>query len=414
MGGILEMSEKERDRLIIIKEVLSGRLTQVQAAKLLKITDRQVRNLLKSWKEAGDKGLVSKKRGNPSNHQFCKFEKQRILDIVRKDLEGFGPTLASEKLLELWKTTIPAETLRLWMIQEDIPYPSRKKKKRQIHKPRERRACQGELIQGDGSHHRWFGPDEEMYNLIVFIDDATGKLTALHFSKEETLEAYYKALKQHLLKYGRPRAFYTDRSAVAKTRQGDSITQFHKSLMDLDIELILANSPQAKGRVERVNRTLQDRLVKELQLRGIKTMEEANEFLPEFIEDFNKKFSKVPMSTIDAHRSLEGYDISTCLTKREIRTLTTSCIFQYQNTFFEVKGLAKTRNHKGRKVDLRVSFDGSFRVFLEGIEREVVESVQLAEPVQPKILSRKGLRHWKPGKNHPWRRWNPKGGPSAA
>lgn len=169
--------------------------------------------------------------------------------------------------------------------------------------------------------------------------------------------------------------------------------------------MILANSLQAKGRLERVNRTLQDRLVKELDFRGIKTIEEANSFLREFIEDFNRKFSKVPMSTVDAHRSLEGFDLSACLTKRERRTLSSSRIFQYNNDFFEVKGLAKTRNHKGRRVDLRIAFDGSFRVFVEGVERNYVRTVQPAKPAQPEVMNRRSLRLWKPAKNHPWKRW---------
>ncbi len=404
---ILEMSQKERERLVIIKRVLDKELSQVHAAKILKITERQIRNLVKAWKQDGDRGLISKKRGKLSNHQSCTEKKRRVVEILKENLDGFGPTLAQEKLMELWSISVGKETLRQWMLQAGITYPKKKVKKQRIHKPRERRSCFGELIQADGSHHRWFGEDEDMVNLTVFIDDATGKLTGLHFSKTETLEAYYTSLKQHLLSYGRPLSLYTDRSAVAEVRQGDSITQFHKSLNELGIDLILANSPQAKGRVERVNRIVQDRLVKELELRGIRTIEEANKYLPEFMESFNKRFSRVPMSNADAHRSLEGYDLSKCLTKRESRTLTRACIFCYNNVFFEVKGLAETRNHKGRKVELRIRLDGGMRVFIDGIEREFIKAVQPIEPSRPLLLSRKELRSWKPKKDHPWRRGAP-------
>lgn len=204
MEEILEMSEKERDRFVILRQIVDKRLTQKAAAKILKITDRQIRNLLKRWKKEGDKGFISKKRGKPSNHQYCSEKKKKILEIVKEQLEGYGPTLACEKLNEIWSISCRAETLRMWMIEEKIPYPDRRKKKVKIHKPRERRSCLGEMVQLDGSHHRWFGPDSEMINLMVFIDDAIGKLTALHFSKGETLEAYYTALREHLLKYGRP------------------------------------------------------------------------------------------------------------------------------------------------------------------------------------------------------------------
>jgi hypothetical protein len=249
-----------------------------------------------------------------------------------------------------------------------------------------------------------------MVNLTVLIDDATGKLTGLHFSKEETLAAYFTAMGQHIGRYGRPRALYTDRSAICQVRQGDSITQFHKALLDLDIELILANSPQAKGRVERANRTLQDRLLKELKLRGINNIEDANLYLPEFMEVYNKKFSKRPRNTVDVHRPLEGHDLNAILRQREVRTLSASSVFQYDCQFFEVQGLAKTRNHKGRKVNLRIATDGSFRVFIDGIERVVLPCEALNEARKPEVKSRRELDRKSqstPSKQHPWRRWSP-------
>lgn len=408
---VLEMSQKERDRLVILKQVQQGLISQVAAARLLGISDRHIRNLLKCLESKGDSGIVSKRRGKPGNHRISESFKQKTLNLVNERLEGFGPTLAAEKLEELWSLKVCSETLRLWMIEADLWTPRKKAKK--VHKPRARRPCFGELIQADGSHHRWFGPEHRMVNLTVMIDDATGKLTALHFSEEETLVAYFTAMKQHLTHYGRPRAIYTDRSAIAEVRQRDSDTQFHKALKKLDIELILANSPQAKGRVERVNRTLQDRLLRELSLRGINNIEEANKYLPEFIERFNEQFGKIPMSTVDAHRSVKEYDLSVVLSKHEERTLISSCIFQYRNNFYEVQDLAKERKNTGRKVDLCVASDGSFRVFINGVERKILPCTALEKPARPEIKTRKQVNTWKPrgsvpSQGHPWRRWDPR------
>lgn len=405
---LLEMSGKERDRLVLLRQVEQGMLSQMQAAKLLNITDRQVRKLLRKIEMEGDKGVVSKKRGKASNNQMPESLKEEALRILGDELKGFGPTLATEKLEELWAIKISKETARLWMIGANLWHV--KSKKRKVHKSRLRRACFGELIQGDGSHHRWFGEDNDMVNLTVLIDDATGKLTGLHFSKEETLAAYFVAMEQHIERYGRPRALYTDRSAICQVRQGESLTQFHKALLDLEIELILANSPQAKGRVERANRTLQDRLLKELRLRGINNTTDANLYLPEFMEAFNEKFSREPRNTVNVHRPLEGLDLTAILRQREVRTLSASCVFQYDSQFYEVQGLAKTRNHKGRKVNLRVATDGSFRVFLDGVERAVLPSEALNEARKPVPKSRRELdsqSRGRPSKSHPWRRWTP-------
>lgn len=409
MKEVIGMSAKERDRLVFLRQVEQGQLSQIKAAELLKISDRQVRTLLQRLKEKGDLGVVSRKRGKVSNNRLSTDLKEQVLGILSEKFPSFGPTFAAEKLIEYYDIHVSKETLRSWMIEAGLW--ELKQKERTLHKPRLRRACFGELIQGDGSHHQWFGPDGEFVNLTLWVDDATGMLTGGHFSKEETLEAYFIAFEQHLVRYGRPMALYTDHSAICEVRQGDSITQFDQALKKLDVELILAGSPQAKGRVERANRTCQDRLLKELWLRGIKTIEEANKYLPEFIEDYNEKFSREPRNFADAHRPLEGYDLSIILRRHEKRTLIAGCVFQYKKQFFEVKGLAKTRDNTGRKVDLCVSFDGSFRVFIEGIERDFVPSVGCERPMKPETKTRKELNssnlEKKVVKLHPWRRWDP-------
>ena len=402
MKEILEMSEKERDRLVLLRQVQKGCLSQVKAAELLHLTDRQVRNLLKSLETEGDRGLISKKRGAPSNNRISKKVKQQVLDLLTTYYEGYGPTLAAEKLAEENQIHVSKETLRNWMIEAGLW--KAKQEKCKLHLPRARRECFGELIQMDGSHDYWLGPNHDRVVLNVMIDDATSRLTSLHLSLEEDLPAYYAVLARHLEAHGRPRAIYTDRSAIAEVRQGDGQTQFHQSLEKLDIELILANSPQAKGRVERANRTLQDRLIKELRLRGINTLEKANEFLPEFVEKYNKKFSREPMNLIDVHRPLEGHDLSAIFSQQKVRILRSSCIFQFDNQFFQVQGLAQTRRNKGRKVHLAIGLDHSLRAFIDGIERPIISVEGLDTPVKPEVKGRKSVST---SKKHPWRCWNP-------
>jgi hypothetical protein len=407
LGELFSMSEKEVDRFGILKKVISGEMTQVYAAKLLRICDRQVRNLLHRINKDGVAGIKSRHRGKPGNHRKSNSFRKSVLTLMREKYQGFGPTLAKEKLEELDGLKVSAETLRLWMIEDELWTP--RKKKRKVHLPRQRRECFGELIQADGSHHKWFGEDHPMVNLNVFIDDATGTITSLYFSEGETLESYFEALEIHLKKYGRPRALYTDRFSVFQTHNKTGCTQMHKALKLLDIELILANSPQAKGRVERANRTLQDRLLKELKLKGIDNISDANGFVPEFIESFNQKFSKKPMSEFDAHRPLEGYDLKRILCRYETRVLLSGSIFQFKHCFYKVQELSGIKQMKGRKVEIRVSKSGEMRVFLQdkGLKKQRLDQVV----DQPQVLNKKEVLTWKPkyrkppSASHPWRKY---------
>jgi hypothetical protein len=405
MEEVWNMSQKEIDRYNILTKVLSKELKQRQAATFLNISDRQIRNLLKAVKNQGVKGIISKKRGRISNHHKpCEFKKM-ILRLVNDKYHDFGPTLAQEKLEELHGCKISVETLRNWMITESLWIP--RKKKTRKHITRQRRECFGELIQADGSHHHWFGEDQPKANLTVLVDDATGMLTSLLFSEGETLDAYFEAFEKHLKLYGRPRAFYTDRYAVFQSRKKIAKTQMQRALEDLDIQLILANSPQAKGRVERANRTLQDRLIKELKMRGIKNIEEANAFLPIFIKIYNNNFSKKPMSNVDAHRPLEGYEITQILCRRETRTLLSDCVFQFNNTLYKVQDIPNLRRKTKRKVTIYLTRDGELRVF-HGVKE--LKFAVLGEIEAPPVLDRKEVQTWNPRKtrpqpsSHPWKR----------
>ena len=255
MKEILGMTQQELDRYKILEQVCSKQLKQKDAAQLIGISDRQIRNLLACYRREGPQGLISKHRGKSSNHRKTKEFKQQIMNLVHERYSSYGPTFVKEKLEEWHQMKISKETLRTWMIQEKIWQPRGVKPK--LHLPRPRRAYFGELLQGDGSHHHWFGEEFPRACATVFVDDATSMITALVFSESETLQAYFTALEQHVKTYGNPRALYTDHSAIAEARRGvGGTTQLQRALQELGIELILANSPQAKGRVERANQTV--------------------------------------------------------------------------------------------------------------------------------------------------------------
>jgi hypothetical protein len=393
-----------------LQKVLARELTQKHASRLLKVTDRQIRNLLQRLASEGPRGIVSKQRGKPSNRRLNDDLKQKALTLVRENYEDFGPTLAREKLAEYHEINVSVETLRTWMIESQL-WVNRKTRKK-THLLRQRRKCFGELIQADGSHHHWFGDELPSVNATVMVDDATGMLMGLVFSQGETLDSYFSALEQLIANWGIPRAFYTDRYAVFQANNGKGATQMQRALKELDIELILANSPQAKGRVERANRTLQDRLLKEMRLRGIKTIEAANSYAREFVEAYNAKFSKKPMSRINAHRPLGERDLQKILSRREMRTLLSGLVFQYKNQFFAVQNIPDIRRAKGRKVEIRTTRNGEMRVFMNEKELEVREISQIEDNLP--IMTRKEVLNWghrgthSQPKSHPWKCYFPR------
>lgn len=338
-GHIVEtfnMNQKELTRWRLLEEVINKKITQKEAANSLNISDRQIRNLIKEYKKSGKQGLISKKRGKVSNNKYDKQFQDKALQILGEKYSGYGPTLSTEKLNENHGIKLSRETIRNWMLERKMWFEKHCKKK--IHQRRERRACFGEVIQGDGSHHIWLEISGIECCLLVFIDDATSKITAMHLSKEETLEAYYITLKQHIQRYGCPQSLYLDRSAVAKARTGTNPTQFERTLKKLGIELLIAYSAQAKGRVERVNRTLQDRLVKFLTENKVETIEEANQAIIDFMQIYNKKFGVLPRSNLDLHNTLDkNFDLDLELRKVEIRKLTKDYCFSFNHIVYKVK-----------------------------------------------------------------------------
>jgi len=304
--GTLELSYQELDRLDALKLLKSKRISQKAAAKKLGLSTRQVRRLEKIIEHEGASGLISKHRGKKSNNQLSVEFRAEVAQLIKDKYADFGPTLAHEKLTEKHAKKLSVESVRRIMIADGLWVAKHKRQEKPIHQLRQRRERFGELIQIDGSPHDWFEGRGAYCTLIVFIDDATSKLTALRFSPTETTQAYMEATKSHLQRYGRPAATYSDRHSIFRVNQpeaesGNGLTQYGRALNTLDIEAIHARTPQEKGRA---NKTLQDRLVKEMRLRGISDIETANQFLPEFMADYNRRFAKPAKNDQDAHRKV--------------------------------------------------------------------------------------------------------------
>jgi len=323
------MSSKELSRLEVMQKLEEKRMRQKEAARILGVSVRHVKRLLKNYRREGAQGLVSKRRGRPSNNRLSEETYRKVLGLLKSKYEGFGPTLACEKLVEGEGLQISKERLRQLMIAEDLWKP-RKARKVAVHQMRSRRACLGELVQIDGSPHDWFEGRAPACSLLVFIDDATGRLGQLSFVKSESFFSYAQAARAYFERHGKPVAFYSDKHGIFRVNQvasgtTEALTQFGRAMRQLDIQIICAHTPQAKGRVERAIQTLQDRLPKELRLRNISSWQDGNAFLPEFMADFNRRFAVQPRSDLDAHQPLNDQDkFDQILTWQETRTLSTS------------------------------------------------------------------------------------------
>ena len=308
-GDRIAMSQRERDRLRVMAPVLGKKRTQAEAGRLMGLCARQVRRIHRRLEKEGDAGIIHRLRGRPSNHRRDEAIRRQAVEIYRLEMPDFNLTMASEKLAAR-KVKVPARTLRDWLSAEGLWQPKYKRDKHRSR--RERRACWGELVQADGSHHDWLEGRGPRMVLVAMIDDATSKVTA-RFYPGETTEAYMDLLGRYLRRHGRMAAMYVDRDSIFRAEDHDpydprpNLTQFSRALEELGIQLILAYSPQAKGRIERFFQTAQDRLVKELRLAKAATMEEANAVLQKtFLRWFNRWCVVKAVSPNDAHRPLEA------------------------------------------------------------------------------------------------------------
>ena len=367
------MSDGELSRLEVLRDMDQRRLTTEAAAQLLGLERRQVFRLLKAYRSEGATGLISKRRGRPSNRRKPEELRDKALAIIREQYWDFGPTLAAEKLREAHGIALGRETLRLWMIAAGI-WADRKQRRKHVHQPRHRRDCIGELVQIDGCEHWWFEDRGPQCTLLVFIDDATSRLMHLQFVESESTFAYFQAARAYLEAWGKPVAFYSDKHGVFRVNHpgalgGDGMTQFGRALHALNIDIICANSSQAKGRVERAHKTLQDRLVKELRLAGAATLAAGNALLPAFTADYNARFAKPPANKKDLHRPLRaGDDLEDAFAWKEERTLSQALTLQYDKVIFIVEPSAQAKAAIGKRVTVVDYPDGRLAIRHKGVE----------------------------------------------
>jgi len=295
-----------------------------------------------------------------------------VVALVRERYADFGPKLAHEKLVELHGIRVGRETVRKWLAEAGI-WLTRAERTQRAHQPRRRRECLGELVQIDGCDHEWFEERADRCTALVYVDDATGRLMELRFVKSESAFDYFDSTVSYLGRHGKPVAFYSDKHSVFRVhKEGSSgsaggVTQFGRALGALNIDIICANSPQAKGRVERMNKTLQDRLVKELRLRGISSIEQGNAYFPEFIGDYNRRFAREPVNSHDAHRPLQrGEDLAQIFTWQEERTMTRNLVVHFRRLTYLIVPTAEALALAGRRVLVHESADGRVEIRCEG------------------------------------------------
>jgi transposase len=396
----------ELKRLHVIQKVLEGIIKQVEAAEILSLSGRQIRRVVKRIRSEGSRGIIHRSRGKPSNRRISHKIKERVINLYRRQYKGFGPTLASEKLQERNKIRISDETLRMWLIETGDWKKSRRH--RRHRQWRERKHHDGEMIQMDGSHHDWFEGRGPWCVLMGYIDDATGRVFGRFYEYEGTIPAM-DSFKRYIKKYGLPLSVYLDRyktyKSTAKPTLDDELndveplSDFERALRELGVEVKHANSPQAKGRIERLFGTLQDRLVKEMRLRGIRILGEANAFLEEYLPTYNRRFSVSPKERGNLHRPLgRGLDLDAILCIETERTLRNDFTVAHNRKLYQVEDKVHTS-----KVMVQDRMDGSIHIthknralrFKEIIERPLREKKPLALT--------KETRSYTPPTSHPWR-----------
>jgi len=401
------MSVKELRRLHVIHQVIEKKVTQGTASGLLGLTDRQIRRISQRVQELGEKGIAHRSRGKPSNRQIDPQTKVKALGLYEKQYGDFGPTLAAEKLRERDRIPISDETLRLWLLEAGIDH--FKRRKRPHRQWRERKTHRGELVQMDGSHHKWLEDRGPACVLMAYIDDASGRVYAQFYAYEGTIPAM-DSFKRYIKRHGLPLAVYADKHTTYKSPAEPTIeeqlegqepmSQFERAVSELGVEMIHAHSPQAKGRIERLFGTFQDRLIKEMRLAGITTMEEANRFLGGYLPIYNRRFTIRPAQSADLHRPIpKRYDLDRTLCIKTERALRNDFTVAHNRTLYQIQD-----NLRAHRVTVEERLDGSLRITHQGqrLRCHVIAHRPVKAHELPKILVRK--RGTKPAPDHPWKR----------
>jgi transposase len=408
------MNLKEMKRLDVMQKLAEKRTSQNKAAEELGISTRQVKRLWKAYRKKGAAGLISQQRGKASHNRLSEDIEQAAVDLLHSRYVDFGPTLAQEKLVEKDGLKISVSSVRKLMIGEEL-WKAKKARKVEAYQMRERRACFGELVQIDGSPYDWFEGRAPKCSLLVFIDDATGKLVQLLFVESESFFSYCQAAQGYFTRCGKPCAFYSDKHGIFRVNQPaagstDALTQFGRAMQELQVQIICANTPQAKGRVERANQTLQDRLPKELRLRGISDWEAGNAFLPDFIDDFNTRFAVQPKSSHDAHRPLSNSEnLAQIFTWQESRILSKNLTIQFRKTVYQIQ--IDRPSYSMRKAPVTIALDANDQVTISYKGNSLPFTTFHKQSKQSEIVQSKHVDSMLkylhpgtiPGPNHPWR-----------
>lgn len=402
------MSLGEIKRLKLIQSAIDGQMSQKRVSAILSLSDRQVRRLVQRVRKEGDRGIIHRSRGRPSNRRLCDKVKERVLKLYSRRYPDFGPTLASEKLLEREGIRISDETLRKWLLEKGL---WQKRRKRSAYRQwRERRTCFGEMVQMDGSHHDWLEGRGPRLVLMAHIDDATNEIYLRFYDYEGTLPAM-DSFKGYVMRYGLPLSVYLDRHTTYKSSKKPTewddvegkefFSQFERALKELGVEVIHALSPQAKGRVERLFGVLQDRLVKEMRLAGIRTKDEANVFLKTYLPKHNKRFRICPACEQDVHvRLSKSFDLDKYLCIKNRRTVRKDHTIAYNRKLYQLE------QGDCKKVDIEERIDGSLLILGKGT---ILKYHQITErPKQMMMADRENKRIYhrppKPSEDHPWKR----------
>ena len=404
---IIMATQEELKKLHVVRKAIENSITQNQAAEMLDLSDRQVRRIVHRIRLEGDEGVIHRLRGKPSNRALP--GKCKILRLFKAKYPDFGPTLASEKLLERDKIEVNDETLRLWLIKDGVPY--KKRKKRPHRQWRERRRYFGEMIQMDGSDHNWLERRGPRLIFMGYIDDATGTPFGRFYEYEGTIPAM-DSFKHYVETYGIPVSLYIDKHAAYKSKKKlsiedelnnkDPLTQFTRALGELGVEVIYANSPQAKGRIERLFGTFQDRLLKELRLEKARTKDEANKVAERFLPKYAKRFSVKAVYSDDLHRPIpKGLDLDKILCIREEHVLRNDFTVAHDKKLYQIED-----NTRAKKVVVEERVDGSMLITYKDKPFKFKEITTRPKKEEPKRTYEFKIRRvYVPPATHPWKRY---------
>lgn len=403
---IITMTQEELKRLHVIHKALDKHVTQAEAADIIGVCLRQAQRIVRAVRVEGDKGVIHKSRGQGSNRASPVKIKDEALKLYKEKYNDFGPTLASEKLFEIDKIKINDETLRLWLTQENIPY--KKRKKRPHRQWRQRKQCFGEMVQIDGSCHDWLEGRGEVCVFMGYIDDATGNPFGRFYPYEGTFPAM-DSFKRYIKKYGIPVSIYLDKHATYKSTKKPSVedelnnveplSQFARAVTELGVDVIYADSPQAKGRIERLFNTFQDRLIKEMRLKGIKTIEEANKFLPQYLPIYAKRFAVKPANDTDMHRSIpEGINLDKILCVKTKRALRNDFTIAHNGKLYQIED-----NVGAKEVIVEERVNSSMFIAYKDTNLRFKEITARPKKEQKEPDMHTPKKAYIPPKDHPWR-----------